>query len=117
MDFSEKQMEYWRCATHRWNIKQGATRSGKTFLDYYLIPKRIMNCKGNGLIVLLGNTRNTLDRNILEPMRSIWGDELVGKISSDNTVMLFSKKVHKNIVKKYKNIAKEISLLYLRGKL
>lgn len=94
MDFSEKQMEYWRCATHRWNIKQGATRSGKTFLDYYLIPKRIMNCKGNGLIVLLGNTRNTLDRNILEPMRSIWGDELVGKISSDNTVMLFSKKVH-----------------------
>lgn len=87
-------MEYWRNATHRWNIKQGATRSGKTFLDYYLIPKRILSCKGNGLIVLLGNTRGTLGRNILDPMRSIWGEELVGKIGSDNTVMMFGKKVH-----------------------
>ena len=94
MDFSKKQMEYWRNATHRWNIKQGATRSGKTFLDYYLIPKRILSCKGNGLIVLLGNTRGTLGRNILDPMRSIWGEELVGKIGSDNTVMMFGKKVH-----------------------
>jgi len=87
-------MEYWHNATHRWNIKQGATRSGKTFLDYYLIPKRILSCKGNGLIVLLGNTRGTLGRNILDPMRSIWGEELVGKIGSDNTVMMFGKKVH-----------------------
>lgn len=87
-------MEYWRNATHRWNIKQGATRSGKTFLDYYLIPKRILSCMGNGLIVLLGNTRGTLGRNILDPMRSIWGEELVGKIGSDNTVMMFGKKVH-----------------------
>lgn len=94
MDFSKKQMEYWHNATHRWNIKQGATRSGKTFLDYYLIPKRILSCKGNGLIVLLGNTRGTLGRNILDPMRSIWGEELVGKIGSDNTVMMFGKKVH-----------------------
>lgn len=94
MEFSDKQLEYWHNATHRWNIKQGATRSGKTFLDYYLIPKRIMNCSGNGLILLLGNTRGTLNRNILEPMRNIWGKELVGKISTDNTVMMFGKKVH-----------------------
>ena len=94
MDFSDKQMEYWHNANHRWNIKQGATRSGKTFLDYYLIPKRILNCTGSGLIVLLGNTKGTLNRNILEPMRSIWGKELVGGLSNDNTVMMFGKKVH-----------------------
>ena len=94
MKFSEKQLEYWRLATHRWNIKQGATRSGKTFLDYYLIPRRILECKGTGLIVLLGNTRGTLNRNILEPMRNIWGKELIGNIGADNTVNMFSRKVH-----------------------
>ncbi len=94
MEFSKKQLEYWRLANHRWNIKQGATRSGKTFLDYYLIPKRILDCKGNGLIVLLGNTRGTLNRNVLEPMRNIWGKELIGNIGADNTVNMFGRKVH-----------------------
>lgn len=94
MQFSKKQLEYWHNANHRWNIKQGATRSGKTFLDYYLIPKRILDCKKNGLIVLLGNTRGTLNRNILEPMRNIWGKELIGNISTDNTVNMFGRKVH-----------------------
>ena len=91
---TDKQKEFWKKAHHRWNIKEGATRSGKTYLDYYLIPKRILNCKGEGLIVLLGNTKGTLSRNILEPMQSIWGDRLVGNIGSDNTVMLFGKKCH-----------------------
>lgn len=94
MSFSKKQLEYWRMANHRWNIKQGATRSGKTYLDYYLIPKRILECRGNGLIVLLGNTRGTLNRNILEPMRGIWGKELVGSIGADNTVNMFGRRVH-----------------------
>ncbi len=89
--FSEKQKEFWREANSRWNIKSGATRSGKTYLDYFLIPKRIRATKGHGLIVLLGNTRGTLERNILAPMRSIWSQGLVGKISSNNTVMLFGK--------------------------
>ena len=91
---TDKQKEFWTGANHRWNIKEGATRSGKTYLDYFLIPRRIRACKGSGLIVLLGNTKGTLERNILEPMRSIWGDELVGGIGSDNTVMLFGKKCH-----------------------
>ena len=91
---TDKQKEFWKNATHRWNIKEGSTRSGKTYLDYFLIPKRILNCKGEGLIVLLGNTKGTLSRNILEPMQSIWGDRLVGNIGSDNTVMLFGKKCH-----------------------
>lgn len=94
LKLTDKQKEFWMGAVHRWNIKEGATRSGKTYLDYFLIPRRIRACKGTGLIVLLGNTKGTLERNILEPMRSIWGDELVGGIGSDNTVMLFGKKCH-----------------------
>ena len=94
LELTNKQKEFWRCADHRWNIKQGATRSGKTYLDYFMIPRRIRACTGAGLIVLLGNTRGTLSRNILEPMRNIWGDTLVGSISSDNTVNLFGRRCH-----------------------
>jgi len=94
LKLTNKQKEFWKFATHRWNVKEGATRSGKTYLDYFLIPRRILSCRGNGLIVLLGNTKGTLSRNILEPMQKIWGDKLVGNIGSDNTVMLFGKKCH-----------------------
>lgn len=90
--FSDKQLEYFRCADHRWNIKSGATRSGKTYCDYFMIPKRIRACRGDGLIVLIGNTVQTLCRNILDPMRNIWGEFFVGKPSASDTVMLFGRK-------------------------
>lgn len=94
MPFSEKQQEYLHKATHRWNVKTGATRSGKTFLDYFVIPKRIMNCTGAGLIVILGNTQSTVERNILSPMRQLWGP-LVGNVNkSTGTVKMFGHKVY-----------------------
>ena len=42
----------------------------------------------------MGNTRGTLERNILEPMREIWTPKLVGEIRSDNTIDLFGKKAY-----------------------
>ncbi len=94
MRLSPKQKEFWNNSHARWNIKTGATRSGKTYLDYYIIPKRIRECSGAGLVVLLGNTQSTIERNILEPMRNIWGSGLVGTISSNNKARLFGKEVH-----------------------
>lgn len=92
---SIKQLEYLKNCNHRWNIKIGATGSGKSWLDYaVVIPKRIMALRGQGAAVLLGNTQGTLSRNILEPMREIWGETLVGTISSDNTAKLFGRRVH-----------------------
>ena len=92
---SAKQTEYLQHCNHRWNIKVGATGSGKSWLDFaYVIPKRLECVHGEGLIILLGNTRGTLERNILEPMRELWGETLVGNIRSDNTAMLFGKKVY-----------------------
>lgn len=91
MKMSAKQREFWRSANHRWNIKEGATRSGKTYLDYYLIAKRVLSAHGEGLICLIGNTRSTLERNILAPMRSIWGEDLVGAIKGNSTISLFGK--------------------------
>ena len=88
MLFTEKQIEYLREANHRWNIKTGAVRSGKTFSDFYLMPVRICGCTG-GLILIVGNTRMSLERNLFEPMRKIWGDELIGFINGESCIRLF----------------------------
>lgn len=95
MPFSVKQREYFDNANKRWNFKTGATRSGKTYMDYYVIPKRIRARIGKqGLAVILGVTKSTIERNILEPMRNIWGNDLVGGISSSNICYLFGEKVY-----------------------
>ena len=94
MPLTEKQAEYLKHCDRRWSVKTGATGSGKSYLDIAVtIPKRILAAKGEGLIVLLGNTKGTLERNILSPMRDLYGD-LVGTISSDNTVKLFGRKCY-----------------------
>lgn len=95
MALSCKQQEYLKLCSHRWNIKVGATGSGKSWLDYaVMIPKRLLAMRGQGAAVFLGNTQGTLSRNILTPMREIWGEALVGNISSDNTAQIFGRRVH-----------------------
>ena len=95
--FSEKQREYWRETDgfkHRWGVKTGATRAGKTYLDYYLLPKRLLAVAGKeGLNVILGNTRETIRRNILLPMQTMYGVEYVGSLRADNSCEMFGQKV------------------------
>ena len=94
--FSEKQSEYLMNCNHRWNIKCGATGSGKSWIDYaYVIPKRLISMRGQGAALMLGNTQGTLNRNIIEPMRDIWGEKLVGRIiSGENYATIFGQKVY-----------------------
>lgn len=95
MPFSEKQREYFDNANKRWNFKTGATRSGKTYMDYFVVPKRIRARIGlPGLAVILGVTKSTIERNILEPMRNIWGVDLVGEINSQNICYMFGERVY-----------------------
>lgn len=96
MPLSSKQEEYLRGCNHRWNIKIGATGSGKSWIDYaVVIPKRLMAMKGQGAALMLGNTQGTVNRNILEPMRDIWGGKLVGRIiSGENYANVFGQKVY-----------------------
>ena len=89
------QSEYLKSCTHRWNVKCGATGSGKSYVDIAVtIPQRIMAAKGEGLLVMIGNTRSTLERNILEPMRALYTQDVVGNIRMDNTATIFGKKVY-----------------------
>ena len=96
LQLSDKQKEFIRNADKRFNIKTGATRSGKTSLDIlYTIPSRIRERSGkDGLNVILGVTNSTIERNVLQPLRELYGDNLVGMINSHNIARLFGEDVY-----------------------
>ena len=97
MILSDKQKEYINNSNHRYNIKVGARRCGKTYLDIlYMIPKRIIERKGkDGLYCIFGVSRGTIERNVLQPLREIYGKTLIGNIkSSSNTATLFGEEVY-----------------------
>ena len=106
--WTPKQAQFIREGNHRWNFKGGATRSGKTYMDFRIvIPSRIRERAGKeGLTVILGVTKATIERNVLEPMRTLYGDELVAYISSDNTVMLFGEKCYALGAEKLSQVSK-----------
>ena len=93
---SPKQDEFIRNATHRYNIKVGARRCGKTYLDnLWTIPTRILERSGkDGLYVILGVSKGTIERNVLQPLRQIYGKNMVGTINSNNIVKLFGEEVY-----------------------
>jgi PBSX family phage terminase large subunit len=47
-----------------------------------------------GLNVILGVSKETIERNVLEPMRDLWGDDLVSIINSRNFATIFGEKVY-----------------------
>lgn len=93
---SPKQDEFIRNATHRYNLKVGARRCGKTYLDnLWTIPTRILERRGkDGLYVILGVSKGTIERNVLQPLRQIYGKNLVGTINSNNIAKLFGEEVY-----------------------
>lgn len=93
---SPKQDEFIRNATHRYNLKVGARRCGKTYLDnLWTIPTRILERAGlDGLYVILGVSKGTIERNVLQPLRQIYGRNMVGTINSNNIAKLFGEEVY-----------------------
>ena len=104
---------------HRWNAKIGATQCGKTYIDTdFVIPFRVINRKGvKGLNFIVGVSKGTIERNVLEPMREIYGSSLVGEIGSDNVAMLFGEEVYCLGAEKVSQVAKfrgaRIKYLYI----
>ena len=96
MILSDKQKEYIKNAVHRYNLKVGARRCGKTYLDIlYMIPKRIIDRKGkDGLNVIFGVSKGTIERNVLQPLRELYGKELITTINSQNIAFLFGEEVY-----------------------
>ena len=96
MEITEKQKEFIRNATHRYNLKIGARRCGKTYLDIlFTIPNRLLERKGlDGLNVIFRVSKGTIERNVLQPLREIYGKDLVGFINSQNIAVLFEQEVY-----------------------
>ena len=90
MKFSLKQNEFIRHATHRYNLKVGAVRSGKSYIDIaYTVPARLRAVKDkDGLNFIIGVSKETIERNVLQPMREIYTDTIVGTINSRNIAMV-----------------------------
>lgn len=108
IELSPKQIEYIQNAHRRWNVKIGATQCGKTFIDIqYMIPHRITAGVGKaGLNVILGVSKETIERNVLEPMRDAWGESLISGINSRNVATLFGEKVYCLGAEKTSQVAK-----------
>ena len=96
LELTDKQWEFISEGYHKFNFKEGATRAGKTWLDFiYVIPSRLAERENEiGLNFIFGVSKSTIERNILSPMRNKWGKNLVGEISSDNTTTIFGQKVY-----------------------
>lgn len=96
MILSEKQKEYIMNATHRFNLKVGARRCGKTYLDdFYMIPARILERRNlDGLLCIFGVSKGTIERNVLQPMRQMYGKSLIGQIDNRNVAKLFGEEVY-----------------------
>lgn len=90
MKFSPKQNEFIRHASHRYNLKIGAVRSGKSYIDIaYTVPARLRAVKDkDGLNFIIGVSKETIERNVLQPMREIYTDAVVGTINSRNIAVV-----------------------------
>ena len=108
MQLSRKQNEYILNATHRWNIKSGAVRSGKSYVDTaYIVPFRIRERAGKqGLNVILGVSKESIERNVLQPMREIYTSELIGTINSRNVARICGEEVYCLGAEKVSQVAK-----------
>ena len=108
MQLSRKQNEYIVHATHRWNIKSGAVRSGKSYVDTaFVIPSRIRERSGKpGLNVILGVSKESIERNVLQPMREIYTEELVRTINSRNVARICGEDVYCLGAEKISQVAK-----------
>lgn len=108
MQLSKKQNEYIVNATHRWNIKSGAVRSGKSYVDTaFVIPFRIRERAGKpGLNVILGVSKESIERNVLQPMREIYTEELIGQINNRNMAMICGEEVYCLGAEKVSQVAK-----------
>lgn len=91
--FSDKQLVVLRQAQRRWNILYGATRSGKTHVSYFLALKHLRE-HWHDNVLFAGKTLNTIDRNVFEEMRKLFGRRYIGNIVDKKEISIFGKKCY-----------------------
>ena len=96
LQLSKKQNQFIREANARWNLKVGAVRSGKSYEDvaFQIISEIRARTGLDGLNVIIGVSKSTIERNVLKPMREIYTEELVGSINSNNIAIIAGEEVY-----------------------
>ena len=114
--YSPKQAEVFLTADGRWNILCGAVSSGKTYLTYDLLLRRMLE-QPPGNCLLLGKTERTLKRNVLDPMREKFGSRHVSRIYGEGEIDLFGRKCYVAGANDKKAVSKiqGITLVYAYG--
>lgn len=96
IEFSDKQLEMLRLPKRTWNIFAGAVRSGKSHGTLYRLPQQIFEHYKEPCLIV-GKTLATVERNILRPLRAIYGPydigEIKGRQDGGRYVILWGKEV------------------------
>lgn len=84
-----------RNANKKWNIKYDTSRSGKIYSELYeLIACRVSKSTGNGQILIIGESKQSVIENVIYPMIRMFSTDLVSIISEDKgTVNILDKLV------------------------
>ena len=119
MPLTKKQKTYLKEATRRWNFKSGAVRSGKSFVDVNaVIPMRIRERIGKpGLCFIIGVSKETIERNVLQPMRERYTEAVVSTINNRNIANVCGEEVYCLGAEKISQVAKiqGVSAKYIYG--
>jgi len=68
----------------------GAWQSGKTYVNYFVKLHRMMNLPpGRGM--LIGKTQGSYIRNVIDPMREMFGSEVIGRVSGKQSVRILGR--------------------------
>ena len=113
MLLSPKQIEFCKKGNKRWNFKGGATRSGKTYLDFrWIIPIRIRERIGqDGLAVILGVTKSTIERNVLDFKNE---DHMMETLYHDDVTTIDNIAEYARFMSSFRPVLTSVANLYLR---
>lgn len=98
LPLSDKQLRSIREARARINVWHGSVRSGKTIASLLCFLLRVHRAPASGLILIVGRSLQTVERNVIEPLQdpSLFGDvaEEVRHTRGATTATIMGRVVH-----------------------
>lgn len=88
----------WKSQAFKIALWVGAVSSGKTIASLFAFLAAVRHARGTGLIVIVGKTLQTIERNIIEPLQdqSLFGElaSLVIHTKGSNVAVILGREVH-----------------------
>lgn len=99
LQLSPRQSDAFLNCNARINLLSGSVRSGKTFVSYFIYLNELLNGPRlpNGNLapsIIVGKTERTVLRNIIDPMKNLFGDDHVKYIQGNGILTLFGNRIY-----------------------